>query len=89
MPVLESASSFPWVEAARAIVTGDLARGLEVVAGMRVPSVEAYARLRTAEALGREGSQAEALVGQALSFYRSVGATRYLRQGEALLRASA
>ena len=41
---------------------------------------EMYARLRT-------GSEAN--VRQALDFYRSVGATRYIREGEALLAATA
>jgi hypothetical protein len=51
----------------------------------------AEARLRAAEALTAEGRSAEAQVQleQALAFYRSVGATAYVRRAEALLRASA
>ena len=41
---------------------------------------EARARLRAGDAEN---------VAKALAFYRSVGATRYIRQGEALLAASA
>jgi hypothetical protein len=54
-------------------------------------SVEAFYRLRAAEQLVVEGRRAEAddQLGPALGFYRSVGATRYVREGEALLAASA
>ena len=50
----------------------------------------ALARLRAAERLVFEGRRAEADVHlqKALAFYRSVGATRYIRQGEALLAAA-
>ena len=44
----------------------------------------AYARLRAAE-LGGEAAQ----IGPALAFYRSVGASAYVRRAEALLPASA
>jgi hypothetical protein len=43
-------------------------------------SLEAFARLQS----GREPE-----VRQALDFYRRAGATRYIREGEALLAASA
>jgi hypothetical protein len=48
-------------------------------------------RLRGAEALVQAGRRAEAdaMLQQALAFYRSVGATRYLREAEALFAASA
>jgi hypothetical protein len=50
----------------------------------------ALARLQTAERLVLEGRRAEADVHlqKALAFYRSVGATRYVRRGEALLAAA-
>ena len=52
---------------------------------------EAFYRLRAAEALVAEGRQAEAdeQLRPALAFYASVGAMRYVREGEALLAASA
>lgn len=52
---------------------------------------EADARLLAAEQHARAGSRAEASaeLDRALAFYRSVGATRYVREGEALLPASA
>jgi hypothetical protein len=51
----------------------------------------AFARLRAAEALVKAGRRAEAdeQLHQALTFFHSVGATRYVREGEALLAASA
>ena len=52
---------------------------------------EAYARLRAAENLVREGRRAEAdaELERALAFWRTAGATAYVREGEALLAASA
>jgi len=52
---------------------------------------EAYARLRAAEQLVAEGRQAEAdaQLEKALAFFRSVGATRYIREAEALLAPAA
>ena len=52
---------------------------------------EAWFRLRSAEQLVHEGRGAEAdeQLRPALAFYRSVGATRWIREGEALLAASA
>jgi thioredoxin-like negative regulator of GroEL len=51
---------------------------------------EAYARLRLAEQLVAEGRRAEAdeQLRRSLAFWRSVGATRYVRRGEALLAAA-
>ena len=55
------------------------------------PSLEMFFRLRAAEQFVAEGRRAEADVQlrPALAFYRGVGATRYVREGEALLAASA
>jgi hypothetical protein len=91
LPAVGPAPSTPWVEAARAIVDGDLARGVELVADIGAPSVEAYARLRAAEDLARAGrhEQAQDHLAPALIFFRKVGATRYIAQAEALLAASA
>lgn len=52
---------------------------------------EAYARLRAAGQLVRKGlrSKADQQLQKALAFYRSVGAARYIREGESLLAASA
>jgi DNA-binding SARP family transcriptional activator/class 3 adenylate cyclase len=91
LPALESGPSTPWVEAARAIARGDLPRGVELVAQIGAPSVEAYTRLRAAEELARIGSpqQAHDHLGPALDFFRKVGATRYLAQAEQLFAVTA
>jgi hypothetical protein len=69
------------------IAEGDYARAADVYAEMGALPNEAYTRLRAAEELVAEGRQAEAdeQLRSALAFYRSVGATRYIREGEALL----
>jgi class 3 adenylate cyclase/tetratricopeptide (TPR) repeat protein len=78
-------------EAACAFVEGDYigAAAIYVRIGSRVD--EAYARLRAAKTLLADGRRIEANeeLEQALGFYRSVGATRYIREGEALLAESA
>ncbi|MBA2361766.1 MAG: hypothetical protein H0V79_12695, partial [Actinobacteria bacterium] len=55
-------------------------------APLSVPDT-AWVRLRAAEALVARGRRAEAEVqlAQALAFWRSVGATRYLGEADALL----
>jgi hypothetical protein len=57
---------------------------------MGAVSEEAYARLAAARMLIDEGRRHEAdeQLGRALAFYRSVGAKRYVREGEALLAAA-
>jgi hypothetical protein len=63
----------------------------DIIGGMGIVTNEAFFRLRAAEQLVDEGRRAEAdeQLRRALAFYRSVGATRYVREGEALLAASA
>ena len=58
---------------------------------MGAARMAALARLRAAEVLVEAGRRAEAdeQLQRALAFFRSVRATRYIRQGEALLAASA
>ena len=70
----------PWLFAARAIAVGDFARAAEIFGGMGDRSLESLYRLQ---------SGIEREVQRALEFYRGVGATRYIREGEALLAASA
>jgi class 3 adenylate cyclase/tetratricopeptide (TPR) repeat protein len=69
-----------WLDAAGALTAGDYVRAADIYAEMGSLPDEADARLRS-------GIEAEVL--RALEFYRSVGATRYIRDGEALLAASA
>ena len=63
----------------------------DILAEIGALSDEAFARLRAAEALVDTGQRADAdaQLRQALAFYRSVGATAYVREGEGLLAASA
>jgi class 3 adenylate cyclase/tetratricopeptide (TPR) repeat protein len=81
----------PWIDAAVAFVEGELNRAAEIYATIGTRPDEAYARLRAAEQLVVEGRRAEAdeHLQKALAFYRSVGATRYIREGEALFAATA
>jgi tetratricopeptide (TPR) repeat protein len=81
----------PWIHAARAVAAGEFVRAADIFVEIGAQTLEAFYRLRAAEALVAEGRRAEAdaQLGPALAFYRAVGATRYVREGEALLAASA
>jgi class 3 adenylate cyclase/predicted ATPase len=81
----------PWLDAAEAIVNDDLRRAADILGEAGARPMEAFCRLRAAEALVAEGLRAEAdeQLRPALAFYRGVGAARYVREGEALLAASA
>jgi hypothetical protein len=81
----------PWVQAARAVAFNDLPMAADIMDGLDALPEVAFYRLRAAEQLLAEGRRAEAdeQLSRALAFYRSVRATRYVREGEALLAASA
>ena len=81
----------PWLRATAAVLAHDFRGAAEIYAEMGSPAHDAFYRLRAAEQLVAEGRRAEAdeQLRPALAFYRSVGATRYVREGEALLAASA
>ena len=81
----------PWLRAALAVASGDFRAAADIFGEMGIPSDEAFFRLCAAEQLVAEGRRAEAdeQLRPALAFYRRVGATRYVREGEALLAASA
>ena len=83
--------STPWLKAGLAYLSGDFRGAADIYAAIGTQPDEAYARLRAAEALVRDGKRAEAdaELQPALAFWRSVGATTYVREGEALLAASA
>jgi hypothetical protein len=70
----------PWRSVALKIAAGRFETAADLLADMGDVSDEAYARLRS----GRDEQ-----VQRALEFYRSVGATRYIEEGEALLAATA
>jgi len=81
----------PWLRAALAVASRDFRAAADLFSGMSIVSYEAFFSLRAAERFVEEGRRAEAdeQLRRALAFYRSVGATRYVREGEALLAASA
>jgi class 3 adenylate cyclase/tetratricopeptide (TPR) repeat protein len=80
----------PWVEAGLAYVSGEFSDAADRYAVIGALPMEADARLRAAQALVAGGRRAEAdrEVDRALAFWRSVGATAYVREGEALLAAA-
>jgi class 3 adenylate cyclase/tetratricopeptide (TPR) repeat protein len=69
-----------WLDAAELVASREFSAAAEIYADMGTLPDEAEARLRS----GRESE-----VRRALAFYRSVGATRYIEEGEALLAATA
>jgi class 3 adenylate cyclase/tetratricopeptide (TPR) repeat protein len=75
-----------WFDAVRLAAAGDFAAAADVFAEMGALTDEADMRLRAAEA---GGPDAEEQLQKALAFYRSVGATAYIRRAERLLAASA
>jgi class 3 adenylate cyclase len=89
--VLNRLPDRPSVHVAAAILEGDFERGADISARDGFVVDEAMLRLRAAEALVEAGRRAEADVQlqKALTFYRSVRATRFIREGEALLAATA
>ena len=79
-----------WNEASRAIAEGELVRAAEIIEDIGHTAGAAYARLRAAEALAAAGKEAEAAAqrAQAEDFYRTVGAIRFIGNGETLDTAS-
>jgi hypothetical protein len=79
-----------WHGAALAILDGDYARAADLLDELGIVSLSAEARLNAATAFAASGRQAEAdaELRPALDFFRSVGATRYVREAEALLAAA-
>ena len=76
-----------WRSAFLAVLARDYAAAADLFDEIGTPNFEADARLRAAEKLIAEGRPLEAdeQLGKALDFYRSVGATRYISEAEALL----
>lgn len=77
-------------DATRAIVDGDLVMAAERLAAVGSKAFAADARLEAARELRERGRAAdvEAQLAQALRFYREVGATAAVREGEELLAAA-
>jgi class 3 adenylate cyclase/tetratricopeptide (TPR) repeat protein len=80
-----------WLPALRLSIERDYAGAADALAAIGVRPYEAFARLRAAEQLVVQGRRAEAdeQLEQSLAFWRSVGASRYVRECESLLAASA
>ncbi|MGZ4318362.1 MAG: AAA family ATPase [Gaiellaceae bacterium] len=81
----------PRVQAVRAVLAEDLVGAASMFRSMGLKHREALARLRLAERLMQEGRRTEAdqELASALAFFRSVGATRKVREAESLLAESA
>jgi hypothetical protein len=77
--VVDACRSRRWAEVGKAILTGDAAAAADLLGEIGHRPAEAYARLRAG------GHQ----LNQALAFYRSVGATRYIREAVSQLATSA
>ena len=80
----------PWTEGAIALLQARFAEAAETYHQIGDFELEALARLRAAEELVADGRRAEAdeQLQRSLAFWRSVRATRYIRQGEELLAAA-
>jgi class 3 adenylate cyclase/tetratricopeptide (TPR) repeat protein len=89
--VLDRLPERPSIHIATAVLEGDFGRAADISAEDGWLVEEAELRLRAAEALVAAGRRAEADVqlAKALDFFRSVRATRYIREGEALRAATA
>jgi class 3 adenylate cyclase/tetratricopeptide (TPR) repeat protein len=91
----QAAAGFPtptlWLEAATSYAAGDMSGAVETLSAMGARPFEAYVRLRAAEELAAGGrrSEAQGELRRALEFWQAVGASTYVRRGEALLPASA
>lgn len=77
----------PWWDAAAALATGRYREAAERYREIGSLPDEAWARLRAGRALLAERRQADATaeLERSLALWRSVGATRYVREAEALL----
>jgi class 3 adenylate cyclase/tetratricopeptide (TPR) repeat protein len=80
-----------WVSALRPAIAQDYAGAAEALGEIGIRPHEAFARLRAAEQLVAQGrlAEADAQLQRSLAFWRAVGATRYVREGEALLAQTA
>jgi class 3 adenylate cyclase/tetratricopeptide (TPR) repeat protein len=84
-------SDSPWIVAGRALVEGRFGDALRLYDEIGSNADIALVHLRAAEAYVEQGARADAdaHLRAALSFYRSVGARRYVRQASDLLAATA
>jgi hypothetical protein len=87
----ESRGATPWHEAARRVVSDDLAGAAEIFAEIGSVPDEAYARLRAAEerVAASDRREADRQLRLALPVFVRLGATAWSTEGEALLAESA
>ena len=87
LEIVEQAPEGPWKDLIIVGAKGDLRGAGDLFATFGASSLEALARLFAGEELIEAGHRAEgaAELQKALEFYRSVGATFFVRRGEALL----
>jgi hypothetical protein len=80
-----------YLEIGEAVARGEYEAAAELLAAKGHATEAAYAWLRAGEAAGASGRRAEAerCAGPALEFHRRVGASAYVRRGEALSARSA
>jgi tetratricopeptide (TPR) repeat protein len=80
----------PWRICTQAILNSEFGRAAGHFASIGASVLEARARLRQAETLAHQTRHSEAReqLGKALTFFRSIGATRYIRKTEAVLAAA-
>ena len=76
-----------WRRVAELLLAGEFGELAELAAEIDLPDLEAEARLQAAEALLREERREEAgaEARKALAFFRSVRATRFVREAESIL----
>ncbi|HEY2957217.1 MAG TPA: BTAD domain-containing putative transcriptional regulator [Actinomycetota bacterium] len=84
--VLDAALPSRWLDAARSFVAGDPGRAAALYAEIGSRPDEAYAHLAAARRLSADGrgEEARAEAEAALGFYREVGASAYVEEGERL-----
>jgi tetratricopeptide (TPR) repeat protein len=85
--VVDRGAPTKWTEAAGALLRGEFVPAADRLEDIGDLELEALTRLRAAERLAADGSEAEAdeQLRRSLAFWRSVRATRYVRECEALL----
>ena len=87
---LEHGPQSKWITASRALLRNDFVTAADTLEEIGDAELEAHARLRAVEQLLAEGRRAEAdeQLRRSLAFWKSVRATRYIREGEALFAAA-
>ena len=88
--VLPAPRDSRWPQVAKAVLDGDFRQAAAIFDSMGAAVSAAIARLHLARTLLNSGHRAEAdqPLQEALAFFRSVGAKRFVREGEALIDAS-